>query len=378
MSSLSVARAAVAGLVVSGSCLLAGCSEHVPSLAPVRDDSGKIVVQDDALKVGDRVLAHLKVVEVQPVTEGGEVRAPARSAFEDNALIGVLAPAAGRVQQVLVREGDTVKAGAPLLVLRSTEAARLRSDEAQAEESLRLARIEAGRQRTMLERGVGVESEKVAAEAREREAVRALARVRYELSFLGVGSVDEITVRAPSAGVVVSRRVTPGAMVRTDDEALLELGVANRLWIVAEVFEEDLPLVHPGASASVTIGTGSRPLSGKVVRVSPIVDPKVRRAVVPIVLDAVPPDLRVGAFATARISTQASGGVIVPAAAVIIKDGARSVVYVEREAGVFERRKVQVGDPSNGFVSILDGLRHGERIVAKGAILLDGAGDQLL
>ncbi|MBN9428096.1 MAG: efflux RND transporter periplasmic adaptor subunit [Burkholderiales bacterium] len=378
MSPSFAARAVVAGFAVSGLFLLSSCSEHVPSLAPVRDDSSKIIVQDDALKVGDRVLAHLKVVEVQPVTEGGEVRAPARSAFEDNALIGVLPPAAGRVQQVLVREGDTVKAGAPLLVLRSTEAARLRSDEAQADEALRLARIEAGRQRTMLERGVGIESEKIAAEAREREAARALARVRYDLSFMGVGSVDEITVRAPSAGVVVSRRVTPGAMVRADDEALLELGVANRLWIVAEVFEEDLPLVHPGATAKVTIGSGARPLSGKVVRVSPIVDPKVRRAVVPIALDAVPPDLRVGAFATAKISTQASGGVIVPASAVIIKDGARSVVYVEREAGVFERRKVHVGDPSNGFVNILDGLRHGERIVAKGAILLDGAGDQLL
>jgi len=74
----------------------------------------------------------------------------------------------------------------------------------------------------------------------------------------------------------------------------------------------------------------------------------------------------------------ADGGLSVPVAAVLIKDGKRRVVYVERPDGTFEAREVQTGRNREGRVAILQGLTAGERIVVRGALLLDSQAEQLL
>jgi cobalt-zinc-cadmium efflux system membrane fusion protein len=78
-----------------------------------------------------------------------------------------------------------------------------------------------------------------------------------------------------------------------------------------------------------------------------------------------------------RFATHAQG-LTVPVAAVLIKDGKRRVVYVQRADGRFEPRDVRVGPTSAGRVPVLEGLKPGERIVVKGALLLDSAAEQLL
>ena len=74
----------------------------------------------------------------------------------------------------------------------------------------------------------------------------------------------------------------------------------------------------------------------------------------------------------------AAQGISVPVSAVLIKDGKRRVVYVERSDGTFEAREVQTGRNREGRVVILQGLTAGERVVVRGALLLDTQAEQLL
>jgi cobalt-zinc-cadmium efflux system membrane fusion protein len=88
--------------------------------------------------------------------------------------------------------------------------------------------------------------------------------------------------------------------------------------------------------------------------------------------------LRAGMLAQVTLRVAGEDGLSVPVAAVLIKEGKRRVVYVERADGKFEAREVQTGRNRDGRVLILQGLRAGERIVVRGGLLLDTQAEQLL
>jgi cobalt-zinc-cadmium efflux system membrane fusion protein len=83
-------------------------------------------------------------------------------------------------------------------------------------------------------------------------------------------------------------------------------------------------------------------------------------------------------YARVAIQPRQQDHVLLPAAAVLIKDGKRTVVYVETAEGVYEQRPVVVGESADGQVPVLEGIQPGERIVVRGALLLDGQAEQLL
>jgi len=81
--------------------------------------------------------------------------------------------------------------------------------------------------------------------------------------------------------------------------------------------------------------------------------------------------------ADVSLAASASGGLTLPTEAVLVK-GKDTIVYVEKNPTTFERRPVVVGQPVNGRVSVISGVSPGDRIVVRGALLLDGSADQLL
>jgi cobalt-zinc-cadmium efflux system membrane fusion protein len=88
--------------------------------------------------------------------------------------------------------------------------------------------------------------------------------------------------------------------------------------------------------------------------------------------------MRAGMLAQVALRVGAKAAISVPVSAVLIKDGKRRVVYVERADGAFESREVQTGQNRNGRVVIVQGLTAGERVVVRGALLLDTQAEQLL
>lgn len=306
------------------------------------------------------------------------VLAPARIAFRDGAVSQVNAPIAGRITEIRVKTGDRVKPGDPLVAISSPDAAAARAQLAAATAEHEAAVHEIARQDAMASSGVGVDSERVAAQARLRQTEAELARTQTTVAILGGGGGPTVIVRAPIEGTVIARHATVGAVAQPGGDPLIEIGNPSSLWVVADVFERELAQVHDGAAVDIELPTRTAPVAGHVVSVGSALTGALRTAPVYIALDAAGADVRAGMFARARIKAPAGTSIVLPAESVLIEDGKTYVVYVKTGEDLFVARKVEVGRSIDGRVEILSGLAPGEQVVTRGALLIEGAAEQLL
>lgn len=365
-------------LATAMSATLVGCSDK-PAPAP----AAQVEPAQPPLGPGQvRVkAASLKYIDIQEMTSAGAARtvwAPARVVFRDEMVSEVVAPVSGRLVEVSAKIGDTVKAGQTLASVSSPEASRIRSDLSNATVELRVAEAEAKRQRMMVEKGIGIEAELLVAEAKLQEARHSVDTASRAAAYLGQGGSDVITLRAPRSGVVISRTAIPGASVGTDSGALFTVGDPTALWVTADVFENDLRGVREGAAVQVEMPALDRPVPGKVQRISSALNAQTRRATVYVSLDQSYSNLRSGMLARVGIATTAPDGLSVPVNAVLIKDGQRSIVFVQVGETTFEARAVTLGQPSGGFIPVLGGITAGDKVVVRGGLLIDGSANQLL
>ena len=318
-------------------------------------------------------------VEEAGTGKGGEgLLLPGRITFRAQAQSAVGTAVPGRVAAVLVRAGEAVKAGAPLLIIDSADAAAGRAALDQTATRLASAENQYKRQVEMMEKGVGIEIDRLEAESRLKEARAEHDRARHAAALIGGGQGNRVTVRAPTDGVVMGIRAAVGAAVAPGGEALVELGDPTRLQVVAQVPEGELRRVAVGQDAEVELPGLSTRVAARVESISPRVDPESRRMQLYLSLAGPTEGLRAGMLAQVNLRVAGEEGCSVPTSAVLIKDGKRRVVYVERADGSFEAREVQVGRNRDGRVAILQGLKAGERIVVRGALLLDTQAEQLL
>jgi cobalt-zinc-cadmium efflux system membrane fusion protein len=303
---------------------------------------------------------------------------PGRVAFRPQAQSAIGATVPGRVVAVLVRAGEVVKAGAPLLTIESADAAATRASLAQS--ATRLATAETVYRRTveMMEKGIGLEVERQEADARLKDARTEHERARQAVRLVGGGQGSQVTVQAPVNGVVMSIRVAVGATVAPGGEALLELGDPTRLQVVAQAAESDLNRVAVDQQAEVELPALATRIAAKVESFSPRVDPESRRAQVYLALAKQAEGLRAGMMAQVALRAGGETAIRLPVTAVVIKEGKRRVVYVEKADGTFEAREVKTGRNQDGWVVVLEGLAPGDRVVTRGALLLDTQAEQLL
>ncbi|WP_249028047.1 efflux RND transporter periplasmic adaptor subunit [Methylovulum psychrotolerans] len=305
------------------------------------------------------------------------VQAPAQVAFRAKGLSAVGAVVAGRLTRVNVQVGDRVKAGMPMATLESPEVAQTRSDTIRARAELERAQDRAKRQAVMQRSGVGLEIERAEADVQLRQARADYERGVQAVRLLGDGVGQTVILRAPRDGVVLGVKASVGAAV-DKGAVLLELGEPDALWVAADVFDNDLPLIEKGAKATVRINALPNAVAGHVVAVSADMQADLRRGVVYIELDDTPLAFKPGMFASAAIAAAGPRRIVLPTTAVLIKDKNQTVVYVEMANGEFEPRKVLIGQAREGQVPILDGLADGERVVTSDALLLDSAAAMLL
>jgi cobalt-zinc-cadmium efflux system membrane fusion protein len=363
------AAATIAILVVS-SLIVAGCGSEPPAGPAASRDRASTALSDP----------QRQFVKVETVGGGGEASTqamPARLAYRPQALSAVGVPFSGRILRVLVRPGEAVSAGMPLVVLQSADVSAVRAQVDQAAARSAAAEDQLRRQNEMMARGVGLEVERVEAQARATEAKAELDRARRTLGLAGGGEPGEVILRAPAGGVVVSVRATAGAVAEPAGEPLIEIADASRLWVVAEVAERDVTLVSRRQGARVRVPAANLEFDATVDGLGSQVDPESRRLPVYLAMKTPPRGLTAGMLAEVRFSG-AREGLSVPVAAVLIKDGRRRIVYVEREDGRFVAREVRIGQVAGGRVTVLEGLSPGERVVIQGTLLLDGEAEQLL
>lgn len=353
-----------------------GCSGSGQAKAPEEVPEPN-VTKDGVVTVPEASRRFIEVARVSPQMGNAILRAPARVAFRDGAVARLGAPLPGRIERVHVRTGDRVKAGDPVLTLNCPEAASIRAALATARARQNEAEAELKRTERMLAQGVGTERERRLAQTSLSAARAESARAAATAGFAGGSWGTRVVLRAPMDGTVLTHAATVGAAVDPGTGPLIEVGDPSELWIIADVFERDLYLVREGAAAQVELPSVREPLHGKVVSIGAMVEKDARTAPVRIALNEHSEALRPGMFGRARLDSPEEG-LSVPTTAVLIQDGRQSVVFVKEAPGTFARRTVAIAQPVEGKVLITSGIQAGDQVVVRGALLLDGAAEQLL
>jgi len=372
LSSISMLGLACALLLGCGEVPSVSAASRVPPARALGGEEAELLV----LPAERRPYVETSVATMEP--EHATIRAPARVAFRSGALSRVSSPIAGRVVKLHVEVGDKVKAGDPLVTIASPAASELQMELARARIEVSSEREQLARQEEMSRNGVGREYERVLAGHRVSEAEALLRHAKKAVSLLGKNANGVVVVAAAIDGTVLRRVTTLGAQVEPGGDPMIELGNPNALWVVAEVFQDDLPLVSTGAEVSLEFAAVQQETTGRVEGIGVLTDAGLRRAPVYVALTEPPVGLTPGMFARANIHTPSTTGVTVPRNAVLIKDGKTAVVYTEENPGEFRRREVVRGHTFGEYVQILSGLAAGERVAVQGALLIDGTAQRIL
>ena len=359
-------------------------SEETAKPAPAASTAAEAPHKEDpnTVEVDEGMLRDLRITtrDVESRTGSDLVMLLGELAVDQRAYAEVGTPVAARVTRLLVNAGDAVRSGQTLVELTSPELARERAEYLSASARLKLAEA-------ALERKRGLAAEKIAplrevqeAESAAGEARGALRASRASIAAFGVDPPtddgDDATssvfvLRSPVSGSVIERTAVIGQML-DPSAAAFRIGNLSTLWLTVHAFERDAVRIRQGVTARLSFpALPGQDFSGAVTMVGRHVERESRT--VPVRIDVRNRDnsLRPGMSATATLPVGESGAAIltVPVASV---QRVRNewCVFLPKDAGHFEIRRIGRGRDLGGEVEVLSGLRAGETIVVDGAFLL--------
>jgi cobalt-zinc-cadmium efflux system membrane fusion protein len=371
MSSISFRRHATI-LFCFGTYLLAGCngkpsdpkSEAPPAAAVETDTDVNLVHVDHSDRFA--VVAATRYTATATIQVTGSVNP------DISRTIPVISIASGRVVDIHARIGDYVKKGQLLMDVQSTDVSGAFGAYLKAVADEHLAQVQLDRAKILYEKGAIANSQVEIAQNVEDDAKAALSASEEQLRVLGVDKnhpAATVKVYAPATGYIIAQNVTAAGaagVTYTGSSNAFTIADLSHVWIICDVYENDLPTVHLGQKADIhLIAYPDRVLTGAVNDIGAVLDPQIRTAKVRIQVDNPGTLMRVGMFATATIHGKTlQTHTQVPATAVLhLHD--RDWVYVPAGDDKFRRVAVRSGGslPSN-MLEILSGIDVGQQVVS--------------
>ncbi|WP_420140831.1 efflux RND transporter periplasmic adaptor subunit [Sphingomonas sp.] len=283
----------------------------------------------------------------------------------------------GIVRAVLVDAGTWVAAGQVLAVVdrsvQTEQAAAIEGQIAQAKADAQLARQNLDRAKRLVGNGfisrADVDTRQAALDSANARVSVAQAQLAQQRALIG-----RLDVRAPTAGLVLTRSVEAGQIVGPGSAALFRVASKGEMELQARLAEADLARLRVGSRATVTpVGTNFR-IEGSIWQISPVIDPNTRQGTVRIALPY-HEALRPGGFASAEIGGSTGNVPLLPESAVL-SDAQGNYVYVIDGNNTVARRPVKVGQTTENGVTIASGLAGNERVVASAGAFLN-PGDKI-
>lgn len=280
----------------------------------------------------------------------------------------------GRIAALYVEAGDHVKKGQ---VLARLNVSVLAPQVANLEAALEQARAEADLAVAEYNRAVAVGASGALSveetQRRKSSSVTAAAKVKLAAAQLAEAQarLARAEVRAPADGIILTRNVEVGQTATPGGEALFRLSQGGEVELRGQVAEQDLPLLTTGQDVSVTLTGSAHPFVGRVRLLGAVIDPQTRLGTVRVSLQP-DPNLRPGAFARAEVTVSNAERTVLPQTAVLSDEKGTYVLIVGAQNKV-ERRAVRVSGIVGNGVSIADGVKRDEEVVATaGAFLQEG------
>lgn len=354
--------------------------------------------EGDVIKLDEEALERIGLetvnAELRPL--GSELQIAGVVGPNETRVARIRALSTGVITGVVVRGGDRVAAGQPLLTYDNVELGQTLANYRGAVAALESARSEAEVARLAVERadrlveigGIAQaehqrrRAEYAAAQANVRSSEAQLANFRQAMSRFGVSDRSlkddggdaptgaRSTLRAPFAGVVLDVQAVSGETVSPDRE-LATLADLSTVWIQGDVYERDLSAIGEGREArAITDAYPDEPFPCRVTYVSQALDPQTRTAKLRCEAKNANGRLRLQMFARMEIPVGAARDVLaIPREAIQDIDGQTSV-FVRTGDETFERRTVTLGATTSEWAEVRAGVERGARVVTTGAVML--------
>ena len=376
-SSLRHARAALA-LAVTAALLLTGCSG--------KDRHAQEAPPSSGVSLTPAQRQHIRLYTIQTSSFQRAIEADGVVDFDNDQATSVLAPFSGPVTRILVVPGQRVSKGQPLAIVDSPDfsaaVGAYRKAVATAGNARKLADLDKD---LVAHQGVSQrEADQAETDAEGAEADRAAALQALVAMNAGAGAVRDIqqgraaasgVIRAPIAGTVVDRLVTPGLQLQAGTTPCFTIANLSRVWVMAQVFAADLPSVQVGEAARVQ--TGGASFAGRVENVAAQVDPATGAVAARVAVDNPQGLLKKQEYVRVAIEgRQPVVGILVPASAILRDDENLPFVYVAQPDGGFARRRITQGARAGDDYQVLAGLAAGDQVVVDGAIFVQFMQDQ--
>jgi cobalt-zinc-cadmium efflux system membrane fusion protein len=368
---------AAAGIAAGAAFALAGCGRQVKAegrlSAGAGPEPGKVIEKADG---GTFTVDHPSAFPLFAALEykaAPELNVTGVVSPDVSRQVPVPSLATGRIVEINARLGDTVRKGQLLFRVRSSDIAGAYSDYRKSVKNEQLTKVQLDRAKLLYGDGAIPKSALEIAQNAEDNALVDLDTTTEHLRLLGAspdhpsGIVD---VYAPESGVITDQEITLDAGVQAlTPPNPFTISNLDHVWIVCDVYENDLAQVRIGDTAEIRIDAyPDRILKARVNNILPLLDPNIRTAKVRLEL-ANPGILRFGMFVTATFHGQTERTyALVPETAILhLHD--RDWVYVPADGG-FRRVAVTSGDhPGRGMQEIVDGIKPGDKVVTNALVL---------
>lgn len=378
---ITIAAALGAGLVVG----MTGCDskdKELPVPAPEVQEAQAAV---SAIKNGNDTLRYSSTAPQLVMLQSQSIPASpvpltdqlsAHLVYDDDVTARIGVSISGRIVALKAAPGDAVKAGQVLAEIDSPDVGTVYAD-------ISKARADEEHKHTVLERAKDLaQGEAIAlkdlesAQADYTQAKAETARAELRLKNLNPNGLairgQRISLVSPMNGVVTERTATPALEVSPGmSSPLFVVTDPKRLWLMIDLPEKLLGRIKLGSAVSVESDAyPNEHFSAKIVQLSQAVDPNTRRATVRARLDNPGAKLLPEMFVRASVLQDSGSGVPVPNSAIVTR-GIYSFVFVQTAPGEFHRRKVKLLTQGSDISYVGEGLQSAERVVVKGALLLD-------
>lgn len=345
--------------------LVSGCGKTTDEESEVShadhqpESTEKRIVHLDKHKVFH---AGIQVAAVEKKSVPIPLTLPGKVSYNERKLAHITARVSGRVENVYAFINEKVSAGEVLMELFSQEFLSMQSEFLQAAERLQRSERSGGDERSTAQSIYESAKRKLLVVGLTEDDLREIESSRTSKTYL--------PVRAPFPGTIIENSVRQGAAVQTGSE-LYELADLSTLWVLADIYEKDLPRIRAGMKVSAEVNAYPGELfEGQISTVYGVLDERTRTVKARIEVRNMNGKLKPEMFCNVHIQTELGKETIKIPASALLGETEKHFVFVALNDTTFEKRDVRTGVETREFAEILDGLLVGEKIVVKGGFFL--------
>ena len=327
---------------------------------------------DQGFAISDTMMKRLAFDTVKQEKVLGEIMLNGKVTPEEDKYVEIFPLVGGNVASVTVESGDYVQKGEVLAIIHSVEIADIEKQLIEAEGDLEQAKKNQDVQKDLYKSRLSSERDYLASQKEVEKAEANMTRIRELLKIYNANQKSDYIVKAPISGFIIDKKLSRDMVLRSDNtQKIFTIAQIDEVWIVADVYESDIPKVREGMEADVkTLAYPDKVFTGKVDKVYNMLDPQTRTMKVRIRLPNPGLLLKPEMMATVRLVFHENEEFPAIPATSVIFDHNKYYVMVFRDRQHVETREINLYRSNDDRTYVASGLKPGEVIISRNQLFI--------